>query len=49
MLSGQDQVLRARAVRKCIDKDNISAACRLCGKQTDKVVHIVSELKFSIK
>ena len=43
LLAAQDQALMTRSIRKHIDKDNINAACRLCGERDETVVHIVSE------
>ena len=45
LTAAQDQALRTRYIRKVIDKEDISAMCRLCGERDETIAHIVSECK----
>ena len=45
IMAAQDQALRTRYIRKEIDKEDISAECRLCNERNETVSHIVSECK----
>ena len=45
IMAAQDQALRTRYIGKEIDKEDISAECRLCNERNETVSHIVSECK----
>ncbi len=45
LMAAQDQALRTKYIRNVIDKEDISATCRLCGDRDETVAHIVSECK----
>ena len=39
IMSAQEQAIRTRSIRHCIDKENISPLCRLCGERDETVAH----------
>ena len=39
----QNQALRTKWVRSQIDNKNISSACRICGMQSETIIHVVLE------
>ena len=43
--AAQDQALRTNSIKNRIDKQQLSPACRLCGKRDETVSHIVAECK----
>lgn len=43
LIAVQDLALRTRYIRKFIDNEDVTSACRMCGKMDDIVAHIVSE------
>ena len=43
IIAAQDQALRTNWIRKNIDKENISAKCRLCGDNDETIAHVLSE------
>ena len=45
VMAAQDQALRTRYIKKVIDKEDISASCRLCGERDETISHILSECK----
>ena len=44
-MTAQEQALRARNIRKIIDKEKISGMCRMWGEREETVAHIASECK----
>ena len=44
IMAAQDQGLRANSIKRVIDKQNVSAKCRMCG-EGDQTSHIVQECK----
>lgn len=42
IMAAQEQAIRTRPTRDCIDKENISPMCRLCGGRDETVAHLVS-------
>ena len=45
IMAAQDQALRTNSIKRIIDKQNVSAKCRMCGERDETVSHIVSECK----
>ena len=45
IMAAQDQALRTDSIKRIIDKQNVSAKCRMCGEGDETVSHIVSECK----
>ena len=45
IMAAQEQAIRTRSIRHCIDKENISPFCRLCGERDETVAHLVTECK----
>ena len=45
LIAAQDQALRTNWIRRNIDKENISAKCRLCGENDETIAHVLSECK----
>ena len=45
IMAAQDQALRTNSIKRIIDKQNVSAKCRMCGVGDETVSHIVSECK----
>ena len=45
IVAAQDQALRTNWIRRNIDKENISAKCRLCGENDETIAHVLSECK----
>ena len=45
IMAAQDQALRTNSIKRIIDKQNVSAKCRMCGESDETVSHIVSECK----
>ena len=43
LMAAQDQALGTNAIRIRIDKQNVSPACRMCGKRDETIAHIVAE------
>ena len=43
IMAAQDQALRTKSIKRVIDKQNVSAKCRMCGEGDETVSHIVSE------
>ena len=44
IMRAQDQGLRTNSIQRVIDKQNVSAKCRMCG-EGDQTSHIVQECK----
>ena len=44
-MAAQDQALRTNAIKKMIDKQDISPMCRLCGEREETISHVVAECK----
>ena len=44
-MAAQDQALRTNSIKRIIDKQNVSAKCRMFGEGDETVSHIVSECK----
>ena len=42
-MAAQDQVLRTNSVKKFIDNQNVSPACRMFGERVETVSHLVAE------
>ena len=42
IIAAQDQALSTNSIKKSIYKLDVSEKCRLCGKETENVIHIVS-------
>ena len=42
IITAQDQALSTNSIKKSIYKLDVSEKCRLCGKETENVIHIVS-------
>ena len=45
IIAAQDQVLRTNSMKRIIDKQNVSAKCRMCRESDETISHIVSECK----
>ena len=45
IMAAQEQAIRTRSIGYCIDKENISPLCRLCGERDETAAHLVSECK----
>ena len=43
--AAQDQPLRTNSKKRIIDKQNVSARCRMCRESDETISHIVSECK----
>ena len=43
IVAAQDQALRTRSIKRRIDKQNVSAKCRMSREGDETVSHIVSE------
>ena len=43
ILAAQDQAIRTNSVKKYVDKLDVSAMCRMCGKRDENISHLVSE------
>ncbi|XP_063604907.1 uncharacterized protein LOC134780228 [Penaeus indicus] len=43
IMAAQDQALRTNAIKKYIDKADISPKCRLCGDRDETISHIITE------
>ena len=48
IMTAQDQGLRTNSIKRVIDKQNVSAKCRMCG-EGDQTSHIVQECKNLLK
>ena len=42
-MAAQDQALRTMSIKRIIDKQDVSAKCRMCGEGDETVAHIVQE------
>ena len=40
----KDQALRSNSIKRVIDKENVSAKCRMCGEGDETVSHNVLEV-----
>ena len=40
-MAAQDQALRANSIKRVIDKQNVSAKCRICGEVDYTISYIV--------
>ena len=49
IMAAQEQAIRTRSIRDCIEKENISPLCRLCGERDETVAHLVSECKTFVR
>ncbi|XP_065061308.1 uncharacterized protein LOC135688397 [Rhopilema esculentum] len=46
IMAAQEQAIRSRSIRHCIDKEKIiSSLCRLCGERDETIAHFLSECK----
>ena len=45
IVAAQDQALRRKWIRRNIDKEKISAKCRLCSENDETIAHVLSECK----
>ena len=45
IVAAQDRALRTIWLRRNIDKENISAKCRLCGENDETIANVLSECK----
>ena len=45
IMAAQDQALRTNSIKRVIDKQNVSAKCRICGEVDYTISHIVQECK----
>ena len=45
IMAAQDQALRTNSIKRIIDKQNVSAKCRMCGESDETVRYVVSECK----
>lgn len=43
-MAAQYQTLRTNNVKKLIDNQNVSRACRMCGERVETVSHVVAAL-----
>ena len=43
IMAAQDQALRTNAIRKYIDKQDVSPVCRMCGERDETISHILTE------
>ena len=44
IMAAKDQALRANSIKRVIDKENVSAKCRMCGEGDETVSHNVLEV-----
>ena len=40
IMAAQDQALRSNSIKRIIDKQNVSAKCKMCGEGDETVSHI---------
>ena len=45
IIAAQDQALRTMSIKRIIDKQDVSAKCRMCGEGDETVAHIMQECK----
>ena len=41
IIAAQDQALRTMSIKRIIDKQDVSAKCRMCGEGDETVAHIM--------
>ena len=44
-MASQDPALRSNSIKRIIDKQNVSAKCKMCGEGDETVGHIEQECK----